>query len=568
MGIVAVGALALGMFGFLRWADGVGQELGPLDAFYLSVQLFVLQSGAVEGSVPWSLEVARLLAPVIAGYTAIAASALLFREQLAALRARRLEGHVVVCGLGRKGALLVRTLRDAGRRVAVVERDAANDLIAGARVSGALVFTGDARDLEVLRRARVDHATHVVAVTGDDGVNAEIAVRARSLVPEGGHALTCVVHIVDPQLCMLLRMQEIGRGHDRPFRLEFFNVFEAGARELLLRHPPFAQGRPSRVVVVGLGKMGESLIMDAARTWRTLRGVANALARIVIVDRVARERVEALQLRIPKLLTAVELEALEMTIGSPEFERGAFLFTADGRPDVSAVYVCVDDDSLGLSAALALHRHLRGLDVAVVVRMAHDAGLASLLGGEGTGGEFHSLCAFGLLDRTCSADLLLSGMTETLARAMHEEYRRSRVGEAAEPARNPSLAPWEDLPETLKESNRDQAGHIGEKLTALGYDLAPLDGWEDPPFVFPPEEVEVLGEMEHQRWVDERRRGGWRSAPGDKDVERKTSPYLVPWDELPEAVKEDDRIFVRRLPAFLAEVGYRIVRMREPSGRG
>lgn len=560
--------LVLGTVGFLVWAEEAGEEMSVLDAFYLSVQLFVLQSGAVAPPVPLSLEIARFLAPIVAGYTAISASALLFREQVAAIRARRLDGHVVVCGLGRKGALLTASLRRTGRRVAVIERDAENDLISGARASGALVFTGDARDPEILRRARTQLATHVVAVCGDDGVNAEIAVRARGLASADGDALTCIVHIVDPQLCTLLRMQEMGRGHETPFRVEFFNVFEAGAREVLLRHPPFRDGRPPRMLVVGLGRMGESLIVDAARTWRTRVGDEAERASVVVIDRVARAKVEALELRMPRLAAVVALEALEMEIGSPAFERAEFLFGEDGRPKVSSLYVCVDDDSLALSAALALHRHLQGQGVPVVVRMVHDAGLARLLGGDRLSEGFSSLHAFGLLDRTCGADLLLSGQTETLARAMHEEYRRSRTGEAADPARNPAMVPWEDLPETLRESNRDQAGHIGDKLTALGYVLAPLDGWEDEPFAFPPDEVEVLGEMEHERWVNERLRQGWRFAPGDKDVERKTSPYIVPWDELPEPVKEDDRIFVRRLPAFLAEVGYRIVRVREPSQEG
>jgi hypothetical protein len=308
--------------------------------------------------------------------------------------------------------------------------------------------------------------------------------------------------------------------------------------------------------------MGESLVVDVARTWRA-RGHGGERARIAVVDRVADPKVEALRLRLPKLSTAVDLEAFQMEIGSPAFERADFLFTSDRGPDLSALYVCVDDDSLGLSAALALQRHLRGFDVPVVVRMAHDAGLASLLRGAGdASAEFASLHAFGLLDRTCDADLFLSGLTETLARAMHERYRSSRSGEAADPERNPSVVPWDALPETLRESNRDQATHIGNKLTLLGYALAPLDGWEDEPFAFPPAEVELLGELEHERWVAERLRNGWRFAPGAKDVERKTSPHLVPWAELTEPVREDDRIFVRDLPAFLAEVGYRIVRVR------
>jgi hypothetical protein len=57
----------------------------------------------------------------------------------------------------------------------------------------------------------------------------------------------------------------------------------------------------------------------------------------------------------------------------------------------------------------------------------------------------------------------------------------------------------------------------------------------------------------------ERLRDGWRRGP-EKDVEKKISPYLVGWDELPENVKEWDRNTVRAIPRFLAEVGLEIRR--------
>ena len=44
-----------------------------------------------------------------------------------------------------------------------------------------------------------------------------------------GAPLSCLVHVVDPELCGLLRLQELGSHHDAPFRLDFFNVFEGGA---------------------------------------------------------------------------------------------------------------------------------------------------------------------------------------------------------------------------------------------------------------------------------------------------------------------------------------------------
>ena len=46
-----------------------------------------------------------------------------------------------------------------------------------------------------------------------------------------------------------------------------------------------------------------------------------------------------------------------------------------------------------------------------------------------------------------------------------------------------------------------------------------------------------------------------------KDVEKKISPYLVPWDELTDDVKEWDRQPVRELPKFLAKAKFEIYRL-------
>jgi hypothetical protein len=67
--------------------------------------------------------------------------------------------------------------------------------------------------------------------------------------------------------------------------------------------------------------------------------------------------------------------------------------------------------------------------------------------------------------------------------------------------------------------------------------------------------------MEHARWVEERRREGWELGP-QKDVNRKISPFLVPWGELAESMKDYDREFVHGLPRFLARAGFQIVRLK------
>ena len=66
--------------------------------------------------------------------------------------------------------------------------------------------------------------------------------------------------------------------------------------------------------------------------------------------------------------------------------------------------------------------------------------------------------------------------------------------------------------------------------------------------------------MEHVRFVKERLDAGWTYHPGPKDIARKSSPYLRPWDDLSDDEKEFDRRAVRDLPFILADVGLQIVR--------
>jgi len=572
VGVLFVVALVLGFIGFLKYFAAAGVLKSRWDLLYLALQLFNLESGSLaSGAIPWELQLARLLAPAVTVYTVIKTVAVIFGERFERFRARLYRGHVVICGLGRKGLLLARSLRARGDRVVVVELDAENDLIGTARGHGAVVLVGDLRDPQMLRRARVHKASHLVAVAGDDGVNAEVAVRAGELT-EGrdGQPLSCLVHIVDSQLCSLLRMQEIGKPKDESFRLDFFNIFESGARELLREYPVVGRSRrgeaaAGKIVVVGLGHFGANLVLQAALDWRAVSGESADPLQVIVVDREANALTESLRLRNTWLDRLCELTPREMMFESAEFREARFLPDPGGPVSVGAVYVCQDDDTEGLSTALAVHGHVKGMMVPVVVRMTHSAGLAALLGEtQGREGEFAGLHAFGLIDRICNPNLLTAGAYEIIARAAHEEYVIEQREKKKIPADDPALADWDVLPESLKESNRDQAAHVGMKLQAVDCELAPLGDWDAESFEFDDDELERLAVMEHERWVKERLRNGW--TPGSRDPAAKTTPYLVPWEELDEDTKDNDRLFIRRLPRILARAGLQIVRV-EPSQR-
>jgi len=145
---------------------------------------------------------------------------------------------------------------------------------------------------------------------------------------------------------------------------------------------------------------------------------------------------------------------------------------------------------------------------------------------------------------------------ETLARAIHEEYRAERTASARPSGR--AMKEWRELDEEIKASNRAQAAHIEEKLREIHCSLTRAEAVTEP-LVFRPDEVEVLAEMEHGRYCAERLLDGWRWGPA-RDDEHKRNPYLVKWAELPEEIRDLDRQTVRKIPQFLAGVGLAVRR--------
>jgi len=155
-------------------------------------------------------------------------------------------------------------------------------------------------------------------------------------------------------------------------------------------------------------------------------------------------------------------------------------------------------------------------------------------------------------------DVLLGSAREIIAKAIHEKYRRNQQDKKV--TDDPAMQPWEKLGEDFKESNRQQADQIPEKLRSIKCDFSQVTDRQPVEFEFTKEEVESLAEIEHDRWMAERQLAGWRYG-AVRDDKRKTSPYLIPWSDLADDVKQWDRDTVLGMPKFLAEAGFEIYRL-------
>lgn len=572
LGIAGAILFAMGWIGFSRYAAWHNLPNTLWDNLYLTLQLIPLESGRVEQPVPLELELARFFIPILAGAATAKVVWGLFRQQIRMMRLRGLRGHIIICGLSRKGLLLANEFRRQKNEVVIIEHNEENDGLEPCRVRGMYVLVGDAADPALLRQAGVQVAGGLFAVCDNDGINAEIAIQAQALVQERkGEPLACLVHVSDPKLCALLREKESSL-ESAPFRIELFNVFERGARRMLRAHPAWreeqlASGPAPSLLLLGLGRMGENVLLHIVRDWRSQQPDPSRRLKITIIDRRALQKIESLNVRYPRLAAACELTPLQMEIDSPEFERARFLFDEQGNGCLDTVYICVDDDSLGLHAGLTLQRQLRDQRLPVVIRMMENNGLAMLLENRKTnGGSFHNLCAFGYLDRTCTPALLVDTPRDRMARAAHAEYlqqqrRAAASGTGPVAARKASLQPWADLDAEYRKANYEWVDMLQLLLKDAGYEILPVSDWDIPSAKFSMEETEPMAIQEHELWCQARRNSGWRYAPGTQNLEAKTHPSLVSWEALPDSEKEKNRMLVLGIPAFLGRVGFQVCRV-------
>jgi hypothetical protein len=128
----------------------------------------------------------------------------------------------------------------------------------------------------------------------------------------------------------------------------------------------------------------------------------------------------------------------------------------------------------------------------------------------------------------------------------------------------PALVDWADLPEHLKEMNRDAARNLPDKLAALGYVLCQDPPAEGSALCIDPDDprVERLAKREHERWLRREVKTGWRYGERRDDA-RRLHPSIRPWKELSEGERRKDRLSIGELPKVVAAAGMGVVPLGE-----
>lgn len=551
--------LALGCAGLDAYY--AGKNYSRADTFYMALQLFLMQLALDAGKpMPASLEFARFAAPLLAGYGAARALMQIFAEPLGAFRVAHFSGHTVIAGLSRKGFDLARDLRSRKEKVVVVEWDKENDLIETVRDLGARVVLGDATEALTLRKAAAARARLLFAVCDEDGVNAEIGLLAQELAMRRPHRapLAIYLHIENLKLADLLRRGGLSERRKAGAHVRVFNLHEFAARHVLKNFPLDGSGlaasdaRHPHLVIVGFGRMGETLLLHALQSAHYANGQR---LRVTAIDRQMKARSAPFVARYPAYAQVADVE-----FWSEDFEgagvSSALQKLAADEKSILSVAVCLAEDGQCLAAGLRLAELFRGNPVPVLVRLDRDSGLSQLAQiSHSNGSPGDNLRAFSAGGSYTSEKEIVEVDRNKLARAIHAD-RKARKGETA------MLLAWDQLDEQSRDFYRQAADHLPVKLRALSCRAVPRDsaGEDAPPIT--PAELDILARMEHQRWLGMLLLAGFQldEAAERKDYARKLHPNLKDWEQLTEAQRVKARTLVARIPAWLAGAGKRLER--------
>jgi len=560
-------SLVLGTIGFLHGKGPDGQPQDALDAFYNSMRLFHMHFEQAPFPVPWELQIARFLAPLVLVVTLFKGFIFVARSHRHAFIHRSKHGHVVICGLGQKGLQLARQCRSKKEWVIVIEKNPHNELLTICDDEGIFYWIGDATEPAVLAHARVVHAKEIIIVTPEDETNLRIAMQVRQLVVPVGHARPeCFVHLENIHLReRLQRVFENEPGRNAGCGVSFFDVYDGEARRILLELPLDGAGitkddpRSVHVVLLGFGRMGRSLALRSAKMGHFANGKK---LRISVIDRNAERQGGHFLFHYP-MLENDSICDLKFHPGDAQSlaTRKLVANWAAENDTLLHVFVCLDDNASAVEAGLCLQEILanrKGCNLCV--RLKTRSSLAKIL--EATPQIGPQIKAFGMLEDTCCDQAFRHEINESIARFGHDEFIKHRLVDSIRtPANDPALRPWEQLTEDLRESSRQQADHIAIKLRAIGCALAPTSDAREAVIKFKPEEIELLAEVEHTRWNAERWLAGWRYGPPGKKTER-ISPHLGPWNDLDPSIKKYDHDAVTEIPKRLgmAKPSMKVVR--------
>jgi len=559
-------SIVLGFWGFHLHST----EHTILDLLYLSLQLFSLTSGAVDGPVPIPLEIARWLAPLTLAGGAITAALSLFGSNIDRWKAHHLRGHHIICGLGGKGSTLAADLLAQGEKVVALDPSPDAECLKHFRKLGGLHLAVKASHPNDLKAAGIKGAATFTAFTPSDADNLAMA-----LAMEMTEAKACRIssikifaHIGSVAYRDLLdRNSLLGATPHGPAMVRSFNVHANLARLLFETFPLETAShedgatdttRQIHLILGSLGPEATALIVHSARTGHYLGG---RKVHIHVIAPDAITEVATLKAAYPNIdLCCASLRGSN-TKNAHDFAYSVREIIVAHPDDCFTVFPCIDESAANLDTILRVHE---AVPVPHSFRMPIPMAIHELISPVIMQKPLlvSRLTPFPSLVQSCGREAVFSEKLDQTAEAIYQNwYNETSKKIAAAIARGddagaqkleskPTYKPWSRYTEEQKDSNRSQADHFHLKIRAAGLDPATVSKGEWLDWCKTNADTfESLARVEHDRWCAHRWLAGWIAGPREDSL--KIHNDLIPYEKLSDETKEYDRDACLELADYL-----------------
>jgi hypothetical protein len=566
------------IFGLLSW---YGRNLPPGDALYLTLGALTVQDAYKDAAANQDLygQIARfagIFVPLVGILFAFSGQ---LGRGLASLYMTFAARHIVIAGQSPAALALAQSCVNAGDAVALIAPDLAPETAWSLRQSGVVLYEGDGADLAILKSARVRHADHMVALTGEDTANLKIeaAVRAACAGKSRKRPLAAHVAIESPMLLIEAREMRVMLQRERdqkakeakeakrqpppadPIDPRPFALDELAARTLLTQEAAVlldlaeAQGQTHpHIVVFGSERSGEAV---AVRALMSLWSVHFGEPRITIVtpDPVAADA--SFAARYPQ---AVSHDVWKADIAFIQFdwrqraldlETLNFIVTERGAPTAVVVACGVEAESIQLALGLMRTANIAAQwPVPIYLKLQNRSEFSQqFASGDRTPGVPDAyLQAFGTVEDVAARELIIDGRLDRGAAVAHRVYQMDIAAREDLPAKSLEAVGrgWDSVGETYRAANRAVADAALVKMWDFGWRVA---GKRERGITDPTLDESLfmrMAEVEHRRWNAERLLSGWRPGPTRNNA-MMVHNNLVSWRQLSDGDRQKDVVQVK-----------------------
>lgn len=484
--------------------------------------------------------------------------------------------HIVIAGAGPAAVHLAQNCRAQKDSVVLIGAGLPEDLAWSLQKGGVYVIDG-AADRQTLKLARAHRAAHVVAFEDDDTLNLQIEASMRALVGDRTRGDAVAVH-VGAHSAMLLREARAMRSTEQG-RLEADNNKKSDKRhheKLAIDSKPFSldeiaarrliqtqatelldlasQLNQPRIHIVCFG-FDESAQAVASHVFMSLWSARFEAPRVTVLSADPDDSRARFRARHPQALAYPDVWAADIAFHQFEVTRdhvdhALLAEIGAARGQATGVVVSAGKDPENIRLALALKRACNEgaiWPVPIFMKESTKSEFSSIYAkGDETAELDAYLLAFGALQSTATRRDIIEGRLDQGAAIAHAHYTlRAQLGHAPNQKELQAASRnWSDILETYRAANRAVSDASMVKMWDAGWRAMRGRERGDSAPTMPDEMMETMAQREHLRWMAERLMAGWR--PGSpRNNTLMIHDKLIPWDQLNENDKENDRVQVR-----------------------